>query len=133
MTNILNFSTSKNNIKENSSKLIILPSILNSSIKDDSSKKIIPKRRIMKLKTEKIPENKMKLFQNEIKNACNCGNINKKPINLDFLKDKTKYYELFFYNEKDYYKRLERAKRRKIEKKLKSKNIFIIYIYFFKF
>ena len=69
MTNILNFSTSKNNIKENSSKLIILPSILNSSIKDDSSKKIIPKRRIMKLKTEKIPENKMKLFQNEIKNA----------------------------------------------------------------
>ena len=120
--NILNFSTSKNNIKENSSKLIILPSILNSSIKDDSSKKIIPKRRIMKLKTEKIPENKMKLFQNEIKNAGNCGNINKKPINLDFLKDKTKYYELFFYNEKDYYKRLERAKRRKIEKKLKKKS-----------
>ena len=37
--------------------------------------------------------------------------------NFNFLKNKSKYYQKFFYNEKDYLKRLERAKRKKKEKK----------------
>ena len=119
--NILSFSTKNVNNNYSSTKLM-LPSIVNSNNKDDNSNIIVPQRRRFKLKTEKIPDYKIKLFQQKIQNVGNCDNIQKKPINLDFLKDKTKYYELFFYNEKDYYKRLERAKRRKIEKKLKKKS-----------
>ncbi len=37
--------------------------------------------------------------------------------NFNFLKNKSKYYQKFFYNEKDYLKRLERAKKKKKEKK----------------
>ena len=117
--NILSFSTKNVNNNYSSTKLM-LPSIVNSNNKDDNSNIIVPQRRF-KLKTEKIPDYKIKLFQQKIQNVGNCDNIQKKPINLDFLKDKTKYYELFFYNEKDYYKRLERGKRRKMEKKLKKK------------
>ncbi len=118
--NILSFSTKNVNNNYSSTKLM-LPSIVNSNNKDDNSNIIVPQRRRFKLKTEKIPDYKIKLFQQKIQNVGNCDNIQKKPINLDFLKDKTKYYELFFYNEKDYYKRLERGKRRKMEKKLKKK------------
>ena len=120
--NVLNFSTTKKNTKENfSNSKLLLPSIMNSNSIDDNSNINVVPRRIFKLKTERISESRMKLFQNKIQQVGSCDNIKKKPVNLDFLKDRTKYYELFFYNEKDYYKRLERAKRRKIEKQLKKK------------
>ena len=118
--NILSFSTKNINNNYSSTKLM-LPSIVNSNNKDDNSNIIVPQRRKFKLQTEKIPEYKIKLLQQKLQKVSSCDNILKKPINLDFLKDKTKYYELFFYNEKDYYKRLERSKRRKMEKKLKKK------------
>ena len=118
--NVLNISTTKKNTKEISSSKLLLPSIMNSKSIDDNSNINVVQRRRFKLKTERISESRMKLFQNKIQ-VGSCDNIKKKPVNLDFLKDRTKYYELFFYNEKDYYKRLERAKRRKIEKQLKKK------------
>ena len=117
---VLKISKTKKNTKEISSSKLLLPSIMNSNSIDDNSNINVVQRRRFKLKTERISESRMKLFQNKIQ-VGSCDNIKKKPVNLDFLKDRTKYYELFFYNEKDYYKRLERAKRRKIEKQLKKK------------
>ena len=118
---VLKISKTKKNTKEISSSKLLLPSIMNSNSIDDNSNINVVRRRRFKLKTERISESRMKLFQNKIQQVGSCDNIKKKPVNLDFLKDRTKYYELFFYNEKDYYKRLERAKRRKIEKQLKKK------------
>ena len=117
---VLKISKTKKNTKEISSSKLLLPSIMNSNSIDDNSNINVVQRRRFKLKTERISESRMKLFQNKIQ-VGSCDNIKKKQVNLDFLKDRTKYYELFFYNEKDYYKRLERAKRRKIEKQLKKK------------
>jgi hypothetical protein len=34
---------------------------------------------------------------------------------MGFLKNRNKYFKLFFYNENDYFKRLEKTKRKKAE------------------
>ena len=100
---------------------IHLPSLSNSHSNYNQYKlnSSAPKNTLYKLNTESFSFSKTKLFDNE--NLCHLKNrnVNKNSINngMGFLKDRNKYFKLFFYNEKDYFKRLEKSKRKKSETK----------------
>ena len=104
-------------------KNLHLPSLSNSNSNYNKYKlnSSVPKNNLYKLNTESFSFSKTKLFDND--NFCHLknGNVNKNSINnkMGFLKDRNKYFKFFFDNENDYFKRLEKSKRKKSE----SKNI----------
>ena len=96
-----------------------LPSLSNShsNYKQYKLNSFSPKNSLYKLNTESFSFSKTKLFDNENYSLLKNGNINKNSINnkMGFLKNRNKYFKLFFYNENDYFKRLEKTKRKKAE------------------